>query len=207
MKIILESSAMQCFLDRCYKRKYTFKSSSWRTWRTTSRSGERAGDGCRSTESEVRKVHGNRKCCSYHRKEHQLWLGCCGGAGYQSLRGSRLSGRLSSLAIVVKEVGWEAWRLFCEKSCRFFCFSKIDGIKKPELLAETRWLGLRGYLRLRKWELHELIQITPILALPVLDINTPILRTSRYVRPRIERGEGDKQRREIRAIKETLGLQ
>lgn len=62
-------------------------------------------------------------------------------------------------------------------------------------------------MRLRKWELHELIQITPILALPVVDINTPILRTSRYVRPRIERGERDEQRREIRAIKETLGLQ
>ena len=62
-------------------------------------------------------------------------------------------------------------------------------------------------MRLRKWEHHELIQITPILALPVVDIITRILRTSRYVRPRIERGERDEQRREIRAIKETLGLQ
>lgn len=53
----------------------------------------------------------------------------------------------------------------------------------------------------------ELIQRTPILDLSVPDINTLILRMSRYIRPWIERGEGDARRREIRAIEEILSLQ
>lgn len=62
-------------------------------------------------------------------------------------------------------------------------------------------------MRLRKWEHLELIQRTPILDLSVPDINTPILRMSRYISPWIERGEGDARRREIRAIEEILSLQ
>lgn len=80
-------------------------------------------------------------------------------------------------------------------------------MKGPELLAYETWLRLKGYLRLRKWEHLELIQRTPILDLLVPDINTPILRMSRYIRPWIERGEGDARRREIRAIEEILSLQ
>ena len=52
-----------------------------------------------------------------------------------------------------------------------------------------------------------MIQRTHILDLSVPDINTPILRMSRYIRPRIERGEGDARRREITAIEEMLSLQ
>ena len=48
---------------------------------------------------------------------------------------------------------------------------------------------------------------TPILDLLVPDINTPILRMSRYIRPWIERGKGNERRREIRAIEEMLNLQ
>ena len=62
-------------------------------------------------------------------------------------------------------------------------------------------------MRLRKWEHLELIQGTHILDLSVPDINTPILRMSRYIRPRIERGEGDARRRVIRAIEVMLSLQ
>ena len=80
-------------------------------------------------------------------------------------------------------------------------------MKGLELLAYARWLRLKGYLRLKKWEHLELILRTPILDLLVPDINTPILRMSRYIRPWIERGKGNERRREIRAIEEMLSLQ
>lgn len=87
----------------------------------------------------------------------------------------------------------------------------MDNMKLPGLLAEAVRLELRGFSRLKKWELLDVLQgasnqVTDILDQPVPDINIPALRPSMYVRPRIERGEGDERRRVITAIEEMLSL-
>ena len=80
----------------------------------------------------------------------------------------------------------------------------MENKKVPELRAETKRLGLKRYSRLRKQDLIDLI--SNVLDHPVLEIDASLLTstTDVLVRPRVEVNE--QRRREIRQIKEMLGL-
>ena len=82
-------------------------------------------------------------------------------------------------------------------------------MKVLELKAEAKWLGLRGYSHMRKPELISLIagsRTSPILDDAVPEINSEILKPTKYVKPRIDGTEAKKQKRKIRELKEMLGL-
>ena len=79
--------------------------------------------------------------------------------------------------------------------------------KLPELKAEAKRLGLKRYSRLKKAEL-----INPIArnSSPILDEETPeidseILKPTKYIKPRIDEDEA-KRKMEIRKLEEMLGL-
>ena len=82
-------------------------------------------------------------------------------------------------------------------------------MKVPELKAEAKRLGLRGYSHKRKPELISLIvgsRTSPILDDAVPEINSEILKPTKYVKPRIDETEAKKQKRKIRELEEMLGL-
>ena len=87
-------------------------------------------------------------------------------------------------------------------------------MKVPELKAEAKRLGLRGYSHMRKPQLISLIagsRTSPILDEINPEINSEILKPTKYVAP--ERQEAKRQKeeaksvkREIRELEEMLGL-
>ena len=85
----------------------------------------------------------------------------------------------------------------------------MNNMKVPELKAEAKRLGLRGYSHMRKLELISLIagsRTSPILDDAVPEINSEILKPIKYVKPRIDETEAKKQERKIRELEEMLGL-
>ena len=80
--------------------------------------------------------------------------------------------------------------------------------KLPELKAEAKRLGLKRYSRLKKVELINLIarNSSPILDEEIPEIDSEILKPTKYIKPRIDEDEAKKQKREIRKLEEMLGL-
>ena len=79
--------------------------------------------------------------------------------------------------------------------------------KLPELKAEATRLGLKRYSRLKKAELINLItrNSSPILDEEIPEIDSEILKPTKYIKPRIDEDEA-KRKREIRKLEEMLGL-
>ena len=80
--------------------------------------------------------------------------------------------------------------------------------KLPELKAEAKRLGLKRYSRLKKAELINLIarNSSPILDEEIPEIDSEILKPTKYIKPRIDGDEAHKRKREIRKLEEMLGL-
>ena len=84
----------------------------------------------------------------------------------------------------------------------------MDKKKLPELKAEAKRLGLKRYSRLKKAELINLIarNSSPILDEEIPEIDSEILKPTKYIKPRIDEDEANKRKREIRKLEEMLGL-
>ena len=80
--------------------------------------------------------------------------------------------------------------------------------KLSELKAEAKRLGLKRYSRLKKAELINLIarNSSPILDEEIPEIDSEILKPTKYIKPRIDEDETKKRKREIRKLEEMLGL-
>ena len=87
-------------------------------------------------------------------------------------------------------------------------------MKVPELKAEAKRLGLGGCSHMRKPELISLIagsRTSPILDDAVPEINSEILKPTKYVAPdrreaKRQKEEAKSVKREIRELEEMLGL-
>ena len=87
-------------------------------------------------------------------------------------------------------------------------------MKVPELKAEAKRLGLRGYSHMRKPQLISLIagsRTSPILDEINPEINSEILKPTKYVAPdrreaKRQKEEAKSVKREIRELEEMLGL-
>ena len=79
--------------------------------------------------------------------------------------------------------------------------------KLPALKAEAKRLGLKRYSRLKKAELINLIarNSSPILDEEIPEIDSEILKPTKYIKPRIDEDEA-KRKKEIRKLEEMLGL-
>ena len=79
--------------------------------------------------------------------------------------------------------------------------------KLPELKAEAERLGLKRYRRLKKAKLINLIarNSSPILDEEIPEIDSEILKPTKYIKPRIDEDEA-KRKKEIRKLEEMLGL-
>ena len=79
--------------------------------------------------------------------------------------------------------------------------------KLPELKAEAKRLGLKRYSRLKKAELINLLtrNSSPILDEEIPEIDSEILKPTKYIKPRIDEDEV-KRKKEIRELEEMLGL-
>ena len=77
----------------------------------------------------------------------------------------------------------------------------------PELKAEAKRLGVKRYSRLKKADLINLIarNSSPILDEEIPEIDSEILKPTKYIKPRIDEDEA-KRKREIRKLEEMLGL-
>ena len=80
--------------------------------------------------------------------------------------------------------------------------------KLPELKAEAKRLRLKRYSRLKKAELINLIarNSSPILDEEIPEIDSEILKPTKYIKPRIDEDEANKRKMEIRKLEEMLGL-
>ena len=80
--------------------------------------------------------------------------------------------------------------------------------KLPELKAEAKRLGLKRYSCLKKAELINLIarNSSPILDEETPEIDSEILKPTKYIKPRIDEDEAKKRKREIHELEEMLGL-
>ena len=80
--------------------------------------------------------------------------------------------------------------------------------KLPELKAEAKRLGLKRYSRLKKAQLIHLIarNSSPIPDEEIPEIDSEILKPTKYIKPRIDEDEANKRKREIRKLEEMLGL-
>ena len=80
--------------------------------------------------------------------------------------------------------------------------------KLPELKAEAKRLGLKRYSRLKKAELINLIDrnSSPILDEEISEIDSEILKPTKYIKPRIDEDKVNKRKKEIRELEEMLGL-
>ena len=81
--------------------------------------------------------------------------------------------------------------------------------KLPELKAEAKRLGLKRYSRLKKADLINLIarNSSPILDEEIPEIDSEILKPTKYIKPRIDEDEAkQKIKLEIRKLEEMLGL-
>ena len=78
----------------------------------------------------------------------------------------------------------------------------------PELKAKAKRLGLKRYSRLKKADLINLIarNSSPILDEEIPEIDSEILKPTKYIKPRIDEDETKKRKREIRKLEEMLGL-
>ena len=96
----------------------------------------------------------------------------------------------------------------------FISTNKMNNMKVPELKAEAKRLGLRGYSHIRKPELISLIagsRTSPILDEINPEINSEILKPTKYVAPdrreaKQQKEEAKSVKREIRELEEMLGL-
>ena len=77
----------------------------------------------------------------------------------------------------------------------------------PELKAEAKRLGLKRYSRLKKAELINLLarNSSPILDEEIPEIDSEILKPTKYIKPRIDEDEATRKR-EIRKLEEMLEL-
>ena len=98
------------------------------------------------------------------------------------------------------------FNLFFKKIYFFIFLTKMDK-KLPEIKAEAKRLGLKRYSRLKKAELINLIarNSSPILDEEIPEIDSEILKPTKYIKPRIDEDEA-KRKREIRKLEEMLGL-
>ena len=96
--------------------------------------------------------------------------------------------------------------LFFKNYNFFISTNKMNNMKVPELKAEAKRLGLRGYSHMRKPQLISLIagSRSPILDEINPEINSEILKPTKYVAPQKE--EEQKIKSEIRELEEMLGL-
>ena len=80
--------------------------------------------------------------------------------------------------------------------------------KLPELKAKAKRLGLKRFSRLKKAELINLIARNsyPILDEEIPEIDSEILKPTKYIKPRIDEDEVNKRKKEIRELEEMLGL-
>ena len=80
--------------------------------------------------------------------------------------------------------------------------------KLPELKAEAKRLRLKRYSRLKKVDLINHIDrnSSPILDEEIPEIDSEILKPTKYIKPRIDEDEAKKRKREIRELEEMLGL-
>ena len=81
--------------------------------------------------------------------------------------------------------------------------------KLPELKAKAKRLGLKRYSRLKKADLINLIarNSSPILDEEIPEIDSEILKPTKYIKPRIDEDEAkQKIKLEIRKLEEMLGL-
>ena len=80
--------------------------------------------------------------------------------------------------------------------------------KLPELKAEAKRLGPKRYSRLKKAELINLIarNSSHILDEEIPEIDSEILKPTKYIKPRIDEDEVNKRKREIKKLEEMLGL-
>ena len=81
--------------------------------------------------------------------------------------------------------------------------------KLPELKAKAKRLGLKRYSRLKKADLINLIarNSPPILDEEIPEIDSEILKPTKYIKPRIDEDEAkQKIKLEIRKLEEMLGL-
>ena len=80
--------------------------------------------------------------------------------------------------------------------------------KLPELKAEAKRLGLKRYSRLKKAELIKLIarNSSPILDEEIPEMDSQILKPTKYIKPRIDEDKVNKRKKEIRELEEMLGL-
>ena len=79
--------------------------------------------------------------------------------------------------------------------------------KLSELKDEAKRLGLKRYSRLRKAELINLLtRNSSILDEEIPEINSEIIKPTKYIKPRIDEDEAKKRKREIREHEEMLGL-
>ena len=78
----------------------------------------------------------------------------------------------------------------------------------PELKAEAKRLGLKRFSRLKKVDLINLIarNSSPILDEEIPEIDSEILKPTKYIKPRIDEDEVNKRKKEIRELEEMLGL-
>ena len=78
--------------------------------------------------------------------------------------------------------------------------------KLPELKAEAKRLGLKRYSRLKKAELINLIarNSSPILDEKIPEMDSEILKPTKYIKPRIDEDEANKRKREIRNLRKCL---
>ena len=78
----------------------------------------------------------------------------------------------------------------------------------PELKAEAKRLGLKRFSRLKKADLINLIarNSSPILDEEIPEIDSEILKPTKYIKPRIDEDEVNKRKKEIRELEEMLGL-
>ena len=77
----------------------------------------------------------------------------------------------------------------------------------PELKAEVKRLGLKRFSRLKKADLINLLtrNSSPILDEEIPEIDSEILKPTKYIKPRIDEDEV-KRKKEIRELEEMLGL-
>ena len=78
----------------------------------------------------------------------------------------------------------------------------------PELKAEAKRLGLKRFSRLKKADLINLIarNSSPILDEEIPEIDSEILKPTKYIKPRIDEDEVNMRKKEIRELEEMLGL-
>ena len=78
--------------------------------------------------------------------------------------------------------------------------------KLPELKAEAKRLGLKRYSRLKKAELINLIarNSSPILDEEIPEIDSEILKPTKYIKPRIDEDEANKRKRKSENLRKCL---